>query len=135
MGEWRHPDHYTDWAKAYAVTRMRAEIGEFLDHCLPLLRDAARAQGYALAVHGSLSRDLDLIAVPWTDDATGLDTLVAALAEATKEATGWGHISGRSDNSWRSDKPHGRVAVTILASAELSLDISIVPALAGNGDQ
>lgn len=127
MGEWRHPDHYTDWAKAYAVTRMRAEIGVFLDHCLPLLRDAARANGYALAVHGSLSRDLDLIAVPWTDEASDLDAIVAALAEATRSATGWGHVSGRSDNSWRTDKPHGRIAVTILASAELSLDISFMP--------
>lgn len=127
MGEWRHPDHYTDWAKAYAVTRMRAEIGVFLDHCLDLLRDAARAHGYALSIHGSLSRDLDLIAVPWTDEASDLDTIVAALAAATKEATGWGHVSGRSDNSWRTDKPHGRVAVTILASAELSLDISFMP--------
>lgn len=127
MGEWRHPDHYSDWAKAFAVERMRAEIGVFLDHGLHLLRDAARAHGYALAVHGSLSRDLDLIAVPWTNEASDLDSIVSALAAATKEATGWGHVSGRSDNSWRTDKPHGRIAVTILASAELSLDISFMP--------
>ncbi len=127
MGEWRHPDHYSDYAKAYAVERMRSEISVFLDHCLPHLRDAARANGYALAVHGSLSRDLDLIAVPWTDEAAPLTDIVAALAEATKKATGWGHVTGRSDNSWRTDKPHGRIAVTILASAELSLDISFMP--------
>ena len=127
MGEWRHPEHYSDYAKAYAVERMRSEIGVFLDHCLPHLRDAARANGYALAVHGSLSRDLDLIAVPWTEAAASLDEIVGALAEATKKATGWGHVSGRSDNRWRTDKPHGRIAVTILASAELSLDISFMP--------
>lgn len=127
MGEWRFPEHYTDHAKAFAVERMRSEIAVFLDRGLPLLREAARANGYALAVHGSLSRDLDLIAVPWTAEAADLDSVVAALAEATKGATGWGHVSGRSDNSWRTDKPHGRVAVTILASAELSLDISFMP--------
>lgn len=124
MGEWRFPEHYTDYAKAFAVERMRAEIGVFLDHGLPLLRTAARENGYALAIHGSLSRDLDLIAVPWTDDAKDLETVIEALAAATKEATGWGHIAGRSEMHGRTPKPHGRVAVTILASAELSLDIS-----------
>lgn len=133
MGEWRFPDHYTDYAKAFAVERMRAEIGVFLDHGLPILRDAARANGYALAVHGSLARDLDMVAVPWTDDAADLDTVVTALAEATKEATGWGHIAGRSEKHGRTPKPHGRVAVTILASAELSLDISFMPLLAKGG--
>lgn len=133
MGTWRHPDHYSDYAKAFAVERMRAEIAVFLDHGLPHLRDAARANGYALAVHGSLSRDLDLIAAPWTSQAAPLDEIVTALAEATKKATGWGHVSGRSDNSWRTDKPHGRVAVTILASAELSLDISFLPTIEGEG--
>lgn len=127
MGEWHHPDHYTDQAKTYAVERMRAEIAVFLDQSLPLLRDAARAEGYALAVHGSLSRDLDLIAVPWTDEAKGADSVVAALAAATKEATGWGDVSGRDENGGKTAKPHGRVAVTIVASFELSLDISVMP--------
>lgn len=30
----------------------------------------ARELGYALAVHGSLARDLDIIACPWTETAT-----------------------------------------------------------------
>ena len=33
------------------------------------IRERARVLGYAIGVHGSLSRDIDLIAVPWTEEA------------------------------------------------------------------
>jgi hypothetical protein len=32
------------------------------------LKDIAKEYGYNLVVHGSLNRDLDLIAIPWVDD-------------------------------------------------------------------
>lgn len=32
------------------------------------LKDIAREYGYNLLIHGSLNRDLDLVAVPWVDD-------------------------------------------------------------------
>lgn len=48
-------------------------------HLYPLLVKAARAQGYTLAIHGSLSRDLDLIAVPWHPGARSAEDLVGAL--------------------------------------------------------
>lgn len=34
---------------------------------LPGIRESARKCGYAIAVHGSMSRDLDLIATPWVE--------------------------------------------------------------------
>lgn len=43
------------------------------------LGEVARQHGYALAVHGSLERDIDLIAVPWTEGATKPDSLALAL--------------------------------------------------------
>lgn len=33
----------------------------------PQLAEIVRAHGYALAVHGSLARDFDMIAIPWAD--------------------------------------------------------------------
>lgn len=33
----------------------------------PELAELVRRHGYALAVHGSLMRDFDLIAIPWTE--------------------------------------------------------------------
>lgn len=43
------------------------------------LSSKARELGYALAVHGSVTRDCDLIAVPWTDAAVNAFELAHAL--------------------------------------------------------
>lgn len=131
MGDWHFPEHYTSAAKEFAVASRAAEIAVFVDKVLPSLRDTANFHGYALAVHGSLARDLDLVAIPWTEAAVDAETLIAALADTTREATGWGHISGRNSPHERTKKPHGRVAVTVLASAEVELDISITPRVVG----
>jgi len=40
----------------------------------------AKAVGYAIGVHGTLERDLDLIAAPWTEDAVDYQTLITHLA-------------------------------------------------------
>jgi len=33
----------------------------------PTLRDVAKLHGYALAIHGTMTRDFDLVAIPWTE--------------------------------------------------------------------
>lgn len=43
---------------------------------VPRLTEVARDCGYALGVHGSMHRDLDLIAVPWVDEAKSADDLI-----------------------------------------------------------
>lgn len=43
---------------------MRAYVGVILGHALGPMQLAARGCGYALTVHGSLARDIDLVAVP-----------------------------------------------------------------------
>jgi len=50
--------------------------------CLyPGLCDIARNMGYALAIHGSMVRDLDLIAIPWIENCSDEEILVAAVKE------------------------------------------------------
>ena len=50
----------------------------------PELATIVRKHGYALAVHGSLARDFDLICVPWTETPSShqavVDELVATFA-------------------------------------------------------
>jgi hypothetical protein len=48
---------------------------------LPRLQSIAREHGYALAVHGSMATDFDLIACPWTEEATEAETLMEAIRE------------------------------------------------------
>lgn len=51
---------------------------------LPELRKVARSCGYALAVHGSMERDLDLVAVPWVDNPHAPAELAFQLAVSCK---------------------------------------------------
>ena len=91
-------------------------------------RVTCRAHGFALAVHGSLRRDVDVIAVPWTPDATlsprRLAKLVLDDLMEAKLATGW--TSGEPDGE---GKPHGRRGFGIVLKGDpfLYMDISILP--------
>lgn len=70
---------------------------------IELLRQIARKHGWALATHGSMRRDIDLIGVPWVDDAADWYVLFCAMREAVgKELGGF------------AQKPHGRVAFILL---------------------
>lgn len=73
---------------------------------LPAIREAAQAHGYAIGVHGSLRRDMDLIAAPWRDGAADADTLAHAIAQA---ACG---IDRAGAYDWER-KPAGRLATSI----------------------
>ncbi len=67
------------------------------------IRELAREKGYGLGVHGSLERDLDLIAVPWVEDAARPGELASHIAAG---------LPGRIIVSFH-DAPHGRVGFNI----------------------
>lgn len=48
-------------------------------YMMEALKEIARKHGYNLLVHGSLNRDLDLIAVPWTNNPKPEIDLIKAL--------------------------------------------------------
>lgn len=82
---------------------------------------AARACGYAIAVHGSMQRDLDLIAVPWTERAVQPKALVDRMCESL----GVSCIGGPTT------KPHGRVAYTLALGGAFTMDLSVTPRVRG----
>lgn len=89
---------------------------------LPVLTEVAREKGYALALHGSMIRDLDLIAVPWIEEAAEPAELIDALCESV---SAW---FDKKQNPGR--KPHGRLAWSILpndTAGAVYLDISVMP--------
>jgi hypothetical protein len=97
----------------------------------PLLHQVAKRHGYALAVHGSLHRDFDLIAVPWVEEASTPLALIKALKRATRTVTqheDFDHISKDCDPR---PKPHGRVAYSLHVTNSGMyggyLDISVMP--------
>lgn len=58
------------------------ELEKFYREIVDPLKRAAQELGYALAVHGSMRRDLDAIAVPWAENHADKDDLARALHNA-----------------------------------------------------
>lgn len=78
------------------------ELEYFYKSIMPRIKEAAKKCGYAIGVHGSLRRDLDLIAVPWIDECADKEILAR---EIHKAACG---LESQSYN-WE-NKPNGRIA-------------------------
>ena len=102
---------------------------KFARLALPL-QQRARELGYNLVVHGSLARDIDLVAIPWIEEAVSADELVAALIETTKQHNdGVAYVLPRSEGG-SSSKPHGRRAWSIFLLPDdhcVYLDVSVMP--------
>lgn len=84
----------------------RDDLEAFFRSRLPAIREAAREHGYAIGLHGSMRRDLDLIAVPWREGASDKDVLAHAIAMA---ACG---ITRDGPYQWE-QKPLGRFAASL----------------------
>lgn len=89
---------------------------------VPDLLPIARGLGYALMVHGSVSRDLDLLAVPWVEEAAEPEVLVESI-RAKFDA--WLGSTGKPDGS--APKPHGRRAWSIMLGGHAFIDLSVMP--------
>jgi hypothetical protein len=93
------------------------------EHAIAAAQNAMRNQGYAVAVHGSRVRDLDLIAVPWTEETPHTPLGVAEIiADAIP-----GVIQGKPEK-----KPHGRVGFVIAPRVcwgfdTWYIDLSVMP--------
>lgn len=88
------------------------------------LAEIARAHGYALAVHGSVGRDFDLIAIPWTDEAVEPQAIIDAITGRFVF-----RVIGEPEN-----KQHGRIAYTIsFGFGDVAIDLSFMPRVALNG--
>lgn len=88
------------------------------------IRKIAREHGYAIAVHGSLIRDIDLIAVPWSKNAHSALTLRYAIRKLY-------YILDYRDQS-DGGKPHGRKAWLFHISHRAQgcpqhVDLSVMP--------
>lgn len=97
----------------------------------PSLVRVAREHGYALALHGSMATDMDLIAVPWTDEATDAETLIEALRASVQGVIRYSQEEQAGDPVPR-HRPHGRLCWPIFLDEHGSpyLDVSVMPRIA-----
>lgn len=81
--------------------------------------EIAREHGYALAVHGSLASDFDMVCVPWVTKAADPEAVVAAILAK--------YAIHRCDGD-PEIKHHGRIAYTLYFKfGDVRLDLSFMP--------
>lgn len=86
------------------------------------LRQAAFKCGWALGLHGSLASDMDIMAMPWTDNATTADVMIEFLKRCLDDDCNplW---DIRKDTT---SKPNNRVVYTLPIYADFYLDINVI---------
>lgn len=99
----------------------------YLEREYSLLAKCARNHGYALAMHGSMLRDIDLVAVPWVRRCKAPSTLIKAMRAIVEALAGKEKVYVRVSKK-PEVKPHGRLAWSLFFSRDAYLDISIIPA-------
>ena len=85
-------------------------------------RQAALDKGWALGLHGSMASDLDIMAMPWVDNASPVDAMIRALESCLTEP---------DKELWfptkrTIGKPNSRVVYTIHIFADFYIDLSII---------
>ena len=91
----------------------------FYASILPHLKKVARDHGYALALHGSLQRDMDVIAVPWIARCSDPEKLVDAIQSASN--------TFQVKDNGPTQFPHGRRAWQLFFGGHHYLDLSVIP--------
>ena len=94
------------------------------------LRERARELGWAVSIHGSLERDIDLIAVPWTERAHEPDALVNSFRQVLTKLYGIGLEVGPNCEH---PKPHGRLCWSFWIRPWTYIDLSVYPSPATAG--
>ena len=87
----------------------------------PHFRQTALDCGWALALHGSMASDMDMMAMPWVEDAKPIDELIQKLSDCI-DGTIW------KDNHFKPyyGKPHNRVVYSLSIFCDFYIDLSII---------
>ena len=93
--------------------------------CIDGLTEIAHAHGYALALHGSMTRDLDIVCVPWAEDVKPAEEMLAEMALQFSWVGGGEEGSGVVQGP--TEKPHGRRAWSIVLGSGAYFDVSVTP--------
>lgn len=84
------------------------------------LRQAAMDCGWALALHGSLSSDMDIMAMPWVENAATANEMVERIIDC------FGFCRPPHCEVDKKSKPNGRVVYTIPVYSDFYIDLNII---------
>ena len=85
------------------------------------IRQCAMDNGWAVALHGSLNSDMDIMAMTWVEDVVPFEELIKKISELFV-----GNIGSENYFITYNEKPHNRVVATIPIFADFYLDISTI---------
>lgn len=85
------------------------------------LKNAALNCGWALGLHGSLNSDMDIIAMPWVEEAIKPQEMIKELCKCFTD-----NEELYKDLIITLDKPNNRVVYTLSIWADFYLDINII---------
>jgi len=97
------------------------------------IRAKARELGYAIGVHGTLRRDIDLIACPWTDHAVAAKDLAEAVRLVALDVYGAAYmIPPENEDPFHLEgcpgmKPHGRLSWCFHMGGGPYIDLAVMP--------
>jgi hypothetical protein len=100
---------------------------EYFEVLISALRHVAWRHGYALATHGSLSYDIDLIACPWRDSAVAPQHLADAIRKAAEAIIGEAFVAEHDKGRLPEKKPCGRLAWSLHLGGGPYIDLSVMP--------
>lgn len=102
---------------------------EYYEVLIKPLRHVAERCGYALAVHGSLNFDIDLVACPWRDTCVDAGTLAESIRKAAEQIIGLCYIRDHELKTAPTQKPCGRLAWSFYLNfgAGPYIDLSVMP--------
>lgn len=88
-------------------------------------RQAAMDCGWALGLHGSLNSDMDIMAMPWIENAMTADEMISHMISSCFGESVWAK-EPHFKKGQPGDKPNGRIVYTIPIFADFYLDINVI---------
>ena len=86
------------------------------------MKRAAMERWYTLEIHGSMHRDMDLIAVAWIEEASPMEELIESIDECL-----WKTVFKESKWGTLTKRPHGRISIALSIMWDWYIDLSIIP--------
>ena len=85
------------------------------------IRECAMDHGWAVALHGSLASDMDIMAMPWMEDASTFEQLVESIAGLFAE-----NENAQEYFIAYNEKPRNRIVAIIPIFGDFYLDLSAI---------
>ena len=105
---------------AFDLEKLKDNDAIFWTFQWPKIREVATSCGWAVAIHGSVVHDLDLMAMPWVEEHTTADTLAECIASVVTTKDFY-----REPIKNDTEKPNNRVVYTIFA-AKSYIDLNVI---------